>query len=117
MSILNIYISNTDEQYIRFTKTFLGKRNNNDVGDTLQTIYKSFIKSVIRDYVIGSAVAVLGVGSIFIFAALQVPRDEAMILFGILLISIVIMVAAELFSMYRHIRPIRDLFPRSTVRD
>lgn len=87
--------------------------NNNDVGDTLQTIYKSFIKSVIRDYVIGSAVAVLGVGSIFIFAALQVPRDEAMILFGILLISIVMMVAAELFAMYRHIRPIRDLFQQS----
>ncbi|GGG19367.1 hypothetical protein GCM10010916_40240 [Paenibacillus abyssi] len=76
-------------------------------------IYKDFIRRLIRDYIIGSTAAVLGVGSIFIFSALQVPGHEAIMLLAILLISLMIMMIAELFVFYRHLRPIRQMFHQS----
>ncbi|PLT34496.1 HD-GYP domain-containing protein [Bacillus sp. V5-8f] len=84
-----------------------------DVGSILQSVYKKFINQLIRDYLIGSAAAVLGVGSIFIFFALKVSVDEVVRLFFILVISLVIMVICELFVFSRHVRPIRNLFQQS----
>ncbi|WP_223299315.1 hypothetical protein [Paenibacillus darwinianus] len=78
------------------------------------SIYKNFIRRLIRDYLIGSMIAVLGIGSIFIFSALKVPFYEALLLLVILLISLIIMVYAELFVFSRHLRPIRNLFQQST---
>jgi HD-GYP domain-containing protein (c-di-GMP phosphodiesterase class II) len=76
-------------------------------------IYKKFIRRLIRDYLIGSTVAVLGVSSIFIFSAIKVPNEEAVRLLVILLISLIIMIVLELFAFYRHLSPIRNLFQQS----
>ncbi|SFC91761.1 HAMP domain-containing protein [Bacillus sp. OV322] len=76
--------------------------------------YRTFIKKLIRNYVIGSLTAVFGVGGIFIFFALKVSAEEIVSLLSILFISLVVMLFAEFIVFSRHIRPIRSLFLESS---
>jgi HAMP domain-containing protein len=73
-------------------------------------IYRKFLKDLIRNYLFGSAVAVLGVGGIFIFSTLDLSPVEMIRMCGVLAISLLIMLGAELIMFNRHIRPIKQLF-------
>ncbi|WP_246073151.1 HD domain-containing phosphohydrolase [Paenibacillus dokdonensis] len=70
-------------------------------------LYRSFLNKLLRNYLIGSLLAVLVVGSAIVLTTLDVPPDEYKRLVFILLISLVFMAAAELTVFYRHLAPIR----------
>lgn len=70
-------------------------------------LYRSFLNKLLRNYLIGSLLAVLVVGSAIVLTTLDVPPDEYRRLVFILLISLVFMAAAELTVFYRHLAPIR----------
>lgn len=72
--------------------------------------YRQFVRVLLRNYVIGSLVAVLGVGGVLVFTTLQISRHDALILLGTLVFSLVVMLAIESTVYLRHIRPIRDFF-------
>ncbi|WP_237163397.1 HD domain-containing phosphohydrolase [Paenibacillus sp. BIHB 4019] len=73
-------------------------------------IFKKFIVQLIRNYLFGGAVAVLGVGSILIFSTLQLSSIEIIRLALLLVVSLIIMFSCEWLAFKRHIRPIRNIF-------
>ncbi|WP_018133218.1 HD domain-containing phosphohydrolase [Effusibacillus pohliae] len=73
-------------------------------------IYRKFLKHLLRNYFVGSTIAVLGVGSIFIFTTLQLSPAECVYVSVILIISLLVMFGAEFLAFSRHIRPIRVLY-------
>jgi len=74
--------------------------------------YRAFLRTLLRNYLIGSVVAVLGVGGTLLFSTIHVtPRDE--IGFSvILLFSLVSMFAFEFLQFWTHLKPIRGLVIR-----
>ncbi|ANE46236.1 chemotaxis protein CheY [Paenibacillus swuensis] len=74
------------------------------------SVYRSFMKQLIRDYLFGSSAAVLGVGSILIFSTLQISVRETYYLFLLLFVSLLIMFSCEFMLFTRHIRPIRQAY-------
>ncbi|BBI32312.1 HD domain-containing phosphohydrolase [Cohnella abietis] len=76
------------------------------------SVYSKFIRDLFLNYILGSTIAVLGVGSLFIFSSLQIPSVEIWRLAGILFSSLLIMVTCELLILYRHLTPIRALFQK-----
>ncbi|MFC5529384.1 HD domain-containing phosphohydrolase [Cohnella yongneupensis] len=76
-------------------------------------IYHRFIRQLVRNYLIGSGIAVLGVGSLFIFSSLQESWDVYWRLALVLVVSLVIMLATELFVFNKHLLPIRRLLSES----
>ncbi|AYC30848.1 HD domain-containing protein [Paenisporosarcina cavernae] len=75
----------------------------------MEKVYQTFLQRLIRDYLIGSGIAVLGVGSIFIYAALDAPPIEGVRLLLILVVSLLVMVAAEIIAIRKHLAPIKQL--------
>ncbi|MFD2331187.1 HD domain-containing phosphohydrolase [Cohnella sp. GCM10020058] len=75
-----------------------------------QSPYRSLVIRLVRNYIIGSVVAVLGVGGAILSGSLSLPRVELLHLQAILLISLLTMFVAEYFAFRRHIAPIRELF-------
>lgn len=73
-------------------------------------LFNTFLKQLLRHYIFGSAVAVLGVGSVMIFSTLKLSCSEIMWLALILLSSILIMFLCELYVFNRHILPIKAVF-------
>lgn len=73
-------------------------------------MFKQFQRTLIVNYIIGSALAVFGVGGIFIFQTLDLSFREILLLIGIMVISGTIMINLELLLYRRHIRPIRHVF-------
>ncbi|QJD87785.1 HD domain-containing phosphohydrolase [Cohnella herbarum] len=74
------------------------------------TIYIKFIRHLFFNYIVGSAIAVLGVGGLFIFSSLQIPLNETWGLAGILFFSLLIMISCEWIVLSRQLLPIRRLF-------
>ncbi|MCY0888502.1 MAG: HD domain-containing protein [Alicyclobacillaceae bacterium] len=72
--------------------------------------YRLFMRRLVRNYMIGSAVAVMGVGSILIFSTLKISAYDARLLLLTLVISIPFMIISESAVFRRHMRPIRWLF-------
>jgi HAMP domain-containing protein len=80
---------------------------------TDERVYKALLRSLLRNYIVGSAVAVIGVGGAFIFTTLRITGDEVGLLAGTLALSFCVMIAAESVVFRRHLRPLRKLFHRS----
>lgn len=61
-------------------------------------LYKSFLKQLIRNYMIGSIAAVLVVGGVLMVTTLEIPIEEGVRLVVILAISFMVMIASELMK-------------------
>ncbi|MED5017962.1 HD domain-containing protein [Paenibacillus chibensis] len=70
-------------------------------------LYRSFLKKLVLNYLVGSLLAVLVVGSTIVLTTLDVPPEEYKRLVFILVTSLVIMAAAELIVFSRHVRPLQ----------
>lgn len=70
-------------------------------------LYRGFLRSQIRNYVFGSTVAVLAVGSLLMLSSLEISRVEYYRLLLGLIFSFVIMASIEITVFLRQIRPIR----------
>ncbi|WP_151735706.1 HD-GYP domain-containing protein ['Paenibacillus yunnanensis' Narsing Rao et al. 2020] len=70
-------------------------------------IYRAFLRRQIGNYLFGSLVAVLVVGSLILFSALQISVREYLKLLIVLLISFGIMAALEISVFFAQIKPIR----------
>ena len=66
--------------------------------------YRTFVKQSILNYLIGSVVAVVGVGGMFIFSTLQITKTELIYLTFILFSSLIIMCVAELLMFKKHLK-------------
>ncbi|REE55358.1 putative nucleotidyltransferase with HDIG domain [Paenibacillus taihuensis] len=73
-------------------------------------VYQLFIRQLIRNYFIGSAIAVLGVGSVIIFMTLELSKREVGALLFVLVCSLLVMFISELVAFRRHIHPIQSCF-------
>ncbi|MGV2805746.1 hypothetical protein GNF85_19415, partial [Clostridium perfringens] len=67
-------------------------------------LYKSFLKQLIRNYMIGSIAAVLVVGGVLMVTTLEIPFEEGARLVVILAISFMVMMASELTVFLRYLR-------------
>ncbi|MFY4773536.1 HD-GYP domain-containing protein [Metabacillus sp. RGM 3146] len=70
-------------------------------------IYRTFSRTALRNYFIGSIAAVFGIGAIFVFSTLQMTVWETCILGGIIFVSFLIMVTLEYLFFQLHLKPIR----------
>jgi putative nucleotidyltransferase with HDIG domain len=70
-------------------------------------IFKEFQIRIMKYYLIGSLLAVFGVGSAFIFHTLEMSRGETYYLLLIMFISVAVMIIGELLVYRRDIRPIK----------
>lgn len=73
----------------------------------LMDIYGAFLKKQIGNYLFGSVVAVLAVGSLILLSSLEISTVEYFRLMIVLMISFVIMAVLEITTFFRHIEPIR----------
>ncbi|MCX7570454.1 HD-GYP domain-containing protein [Tumebacillus sp. DT12] len=78
--------------------------------------YKVFVRHLIRNYVLGSLVAIFCVAGFFGMPILQIAREDAGLLSLTLALSTVSLLVVEIAAFRRQLRPIRDFFgerPRS----
>lgn len=73
-------------------------------------VYATFLYQLLRNYLFGSTLAVVGVGGVIVFSTLSIPSDESVAIGALMIISLIIMLVCELFVFYRHIRPIQLIF-------
>ncbi|WP_406945329.1 HD-GYP domain-containing protein [Halobacillus sp. SY10] len=71
-----------------------------------------FQRRMLMNYIWGSAVAVCGVGSLFIFYTLQLEPTEIMYLIFIMISSAGVMLTGEIMMYKHHVRPIQQLFTK-----
>ncbi|WP_226037263.1 HD-GYP domain-containing protein [Aquibacillus saliphilus] len=74
--------------------------------------FKQFQTNIIRNYILGSLVAVIIVGSTFISQTLELPAEDLGLLLIVLLISILSMFVSEFLVFRLHIQPIKDGFDK-----
>lgn len=77
-------------------------------------IYYRFVRLLLRNYVIGSLIAVLGVGGVLVFSTLQIPRHDVLLLAETLVISLCVIMGTEFVVFLRHMRPILNFFRKRT---
>ncbi|QUL55465.1 HD domain-containing protein [Paenibacillus tritici] len=70
-------------------------------------LYRSFLRNQIRNYIFGSTVAVLAVGSLLMLSSLEISRVEFLRLLLVLVVSFMSMAAIEITVFLKQIRPIR----------
>ncbi|MBN3554783.1 HD domain-containing protein [Fictibacillus nanhaiensis] len=75
-------------------------------------IYENFEKRLLRNYVIGSTAAVLGVGGVFVFTTLRLSTLEFSILCGILLTSCFVMFSLEYVFFRMHTAVFKNYFSK-----
>lgn len=73
-------------------------------------LYKSFLKQLVRNYMIGSIAAVLVVGGVLLVTTLEISFEEGARLMIILAISFMIMSVSELSVFLKQLKPIRAVF-------
>lgn len=71
-------------------------------------LYRLLIRRLLQGYLIGSVIAVVGVGGSFIFFTLRVHRSEFGILAAILCLSLLLMLILESIVFRHDIRPLRE---------
>ncbi|MFC4775921.1 HD-GYP domain-containing protein [Paenibacillus sp. GCM10023252] len=74
------------------------------------TVYRVFLTQLLRNYVFGSMIAVLGVGSTLVFSTLQISWEETVRLAVILVASLILMLMCELYVFRLHLKPIQAVF-------
>ncbi|MDO3411659.1 HD domain-containing protein [Saccharibacillus sp. CPCC 101409] len=72
--------------------------------------YRQFLRRLVRNYIVGSVLAVLCVGGAVISSALQLTIGRFDRIFVVLLVSFLFMVSLELLTFSRQVKPIRALF-------
>ncbi|PLT30614.1 hypothetical protein CUU66_06900 [Peribacillus deserti] len=75
-------------------------------------MYIAFQKRTFFNYILGSFIAVFGVGSLFIFHTLTLSPDEIRYLLGIMMFSTLIMIVCEYVFYVKHIKPLREFYKR-----
>ncbi|AWB43250.1 hypothetical protein DCC85_02725 [Paenibacillus sp. CAA11] len=73
-------------------------------------VYKTFIIRLVFNYLIGSLVAVAGVGGLMVLTTLSLSSKELLWLLTVLVISAAVMITAETLVFIRHVKPIREVF-------
>jgi HD-GYP domain-containing protein (c-di-GMP phosphodiesterase class II) len=76
------------------------------------SVYQRFLRTLVRNYIIGSLVAVFGIGGLYMFSTLQLEQGDIWAMVVILLISVTAMFTAEAITFQRHLAPIRQVFLR-----
>ncbi|MCL6603364.1 MAG: HD-GYP domain-containing protein [Paenibacillus sp.] len=69
-------------------------------------LYAAFLKKQIRNYLFGSAVAVLAVGSLLLYSSLEISPVEYLRLILAIFVSFVIMTIVDISVFMSHIKPI-----------
>ncbi|SEF56203.1 HD domain-containing phosphohydrolase [Paenibacillus sp. UNC499MF] len=72
--------------------------------------YRQLLLALLRNYLLGSAIAVLGVGSVLIYSTLRATNREMSVMLVILGVSLFVMILAELTVFARQMRPVRAVF-------
>lgn len=80
--------------------------------DSSLEIFQQFQRTIIKNYLLGSFIAVFGVGSVFIFQTLSLKEDEFIAMGSIIFLSIVTMFGFEFLVYRKHIRPMKDVYIR-----
>ncbi|PWK16029.1 HD-GYP domain-containing protein [Tumebacillus permanentifrigoris] len=75
-------------------------------------VYQRFLRILIRNYIIGSTVAVFGIGGLYMFSTLHLQREDMLAMVVILLIAVTTMFTAEAIMFKRYFDPIRQVFLR-----
>ncbi|RZT23410.1 HD-GYP domain-containing protein [Fictibacillus sp. BK138] len=78
------------------------------------TIHEQFERRLLKNYVIGSTAAVLGVGGVFLFTTLRFSVKEIFVLCGILVSSCIIMFLLEYLFFRMHTSVFRTYFSKKT---
>lgn len=78
-----------------------------------QQTYTRFVKQLVINYILGSSIAVLGVGGILIFSTLNLSLSEINIMISILLTSAFIMVLCELIAFHKQLQPIKIILTKT----
>ncbi|GGD11673.1 HD domain-containing phosphohydrolase [Pontibacillus salipaludis] len=73
-------------------------------------MFRTFQRKMLLNYIIGSFIAVFGVGSMFIFHTLDLTTVEMNYLLFIMSVSVIIMLYSEFLLYYKHVTPIRKIF-------
>lgn len=76
-------------------------------------IYDQFERRLLKNYIIGSAAAVLGVGGVFLFTTLRFTTSEFFVLCGILVSSCFIMFLLEYLFFRMHTAVFRKYFSKN----
>lgn len=74
------------------------------------TTYKRTLLYLYRNYMIGSLIAVVGVGSTFMTMTLDVMKSDLYLLLFVQFFSLIIMFIFEYRAFQKDISPIRNLF-------
>ncbi|MGF2616611.1 HD domain-containing protein [Rossellomorea vietnamensis] len=74
------------------------------------SIFNVFQKKMFYNYILGSLIAVLGVGSVFIFQTLELPAGEYQYMIFTIFLSLITMFLTEYLVYSRHIRPIKAIY-------
>lgn len=72
--------------------------------------FQDFQKKLLLNYIVGSMIAVFGVGSVFIFHTLDLSFQEIRYLLVIMGVSVVIMIIGEFILYQKHIKPLKVFF-------
>lgn len=79
--------------------------------------YKQFIKQLITNYIIGSLLAVFGVGGTLMFSTIDITANDQFYLLIIMIVSVICMFICEAITFYYHIKPIKAVFTSTDVKD
>ncbi|SDN20763.1 HD-GYP domain-containing protein [Alkalicoccus daliensis] len=80
-------------------------------------MYQAFRRRILLNYIVSSLIAVFGVGSIFIFHTLILNMQEILLLLGIMTVSVVIMLTAELLVFRKDVKPIHRVLHSSEASE
>ncbi|MBL0387334.1 HD domain-containing protein [Tumebacillus sp. ITR2] len=78
------------------------------------SIYQRFLRTLVRNYFLGSMVAVFGIGGLYMFSTLELQERDMLTMVVILAISLACMFTVEGFWFLRQIAPIRHVFLRQS---
>lgn len=81
------------------------------------TTYKQFIKQLITNYIIGSFLAVFGVGGTLMFSTINISTNDQFYLLLIMILSVLCMFTCEAITFYHHIKPIKAVFSTPHVTE
>jgi len=77
-------------------------------------ILNTFQRRMLFNYILGSFIAVFGVGSIFIFHTLTLNTQEIIALLIVMALSVFCMLTCEFIVFQKHIRPIKTIVQKSS---
>ncbi|GAX89521.1 HD domain-containing phosphohydrolase [Effusibacillus lacus] len=73
-------------------------------------VYNVFLRTLLRNYILGTMITVVGVGGILNFSTLHLTRPEMWFVAAVFVLSSLMMFAVESIVFFRQIRPIRRTF-------